>query len=384
MAQYGTGTFKRSSVSKMLIAEVSRTTHALPKGDEQYEAQTYLSPTGRTIAKIMIAGVATEKEDIGKDESLWRVRVVDPSGAIGVMAGKYQPDAAQVIAQLDIPCYIAIVGKLNIYEPEPGSHIVSIRPDSVTVINGANRDDSILDAALSTIRSIKRTASDSEPMKRATEIYGEKDGKDAYMLMAQQAIESLLPDFSKRDIEKEKAHQKAILKGSKERIAEKPEQDDQDKFMETYHEKSHNDKVGEEKGKEKPSIPTGDKNQPKKKEPKEKPAEPPKAKEKPAGTKPSPSSYPGKEKEKERTNTKHEKVGSIENSIKTIQEVVLEVLREKREVVYTDIPDLLRNKGINPNMMDWESAVKRLMNEGLCYEPKLGRMKATAVKDVKQ
>jgi len=68
MAQYGTGTFRRSSVTKMLAAEVSRTTHTLPKGEEQYEAQTYLSPTGRVVAKIMVAGVATEKEDIGKDE----------------------------------------------------------------------------------------------------------------------------------------------------------------------------------------------------------------------------------------------------------------------------------------------------------------------------
>lgn len=358
MAQYGTGTFKRSSVSKVLIAEASRTTHALPKGEEQYEAQTYLSPTGRTITKIMIAGVATEKEDIGKDESLWRIRVVDPSGAIGVMAGKYQPEAAQVIAQLDIPCYVAIVGKLNIYEPEPGSHIVSIRPDSVTVIDGKTRDNLVLDAALSTIRSIKRTAPDSEPMKRATEIYGEKDGKDAYLFVAQQAIESLLPN---PDIKKEETKQ--------------PTEPTEGVVTKT----NENDKVGEEEGKEKPSIQAGDKNQPKKKETKEKPAEPPKDKKEPVGTKPSPSSYPGKEKEKEKEKekkTKQEKVGSIENGIKTIQEVVLEVLKEKREVVYTDIPDMLRNKGINPNMMDWESAVKRLMNEGLCCEPKPGRLKA--------
>lgn len=335
------GTFRRASVTKMLAAEVSRTTHDLPKGEEQYEAQTYLSPTGRVVAKIMVAGVATEKEDIGKDQSLWRMRVVDTSGAIGVMAGIYQPEAAQVITQLEIPCHVVIVGKLNIYEPEPGSHIVSIRPDSVTIIDGKTRDDLILDAALSTARSIKKTMADPEVMKRVNEAYMSGHDEEAYMLVAQQAIESLLPNLLSTD--------KSLTKN-----------DDKtppacDATAERCNDKAGGDKVT--------PPPAGDKNQPKKKEPKEKPAEPPKTKkeEKPA-EKSSPSPNP--------------KVGTIENEIKTIQEVVLEVMKEKREIVYTDLPDLLRNKGVNPNMMDWESAVKRLMQEGLVCEPKLGRLKA--------
>jgi len=332
--QFGT-TFKRSSVTKMLAAEVTRTTHALPKGEEQYESQTYLSPTGRTVAKIMVAGVATEKEDIGKDQSLWRLRISDPSGAIGVMAGMYQPEAMQAIAQLEIPSYVAIVGKLNVYEPESGSHIVSIRPDSVTIIDGKNRDDLVLDAALSTARSIKKTMADPEIMKKVAEAYESGHDQAAYMLVVQQALESLLPTPST-----EKLDQKAPKDQTASAAVTKTD--------------SH-DKAGEDKV---TPPPAGDKNQPKKK------AKPPKTKEKPASTKSSPSSNKSKAGKE------------IDESIKTIQEVVLEVLKEKREVVYSDLPDLLRNKGINPLMMDWESAVKRLMQEGLCYEPKLGRLKA--------
>ncbi|MDP1539151.1 MAG: hypothetical protein Q8L72_00650 [Moraxellaceae bacterium] len=330
------GTFKRSSVTKMLAAEVSRTTHDLPKGEEQYEAQTYLSPTGRVVAKIMIAGVATEKEDIGKDQSLWRLRVADPSGTIGVMASQFQPGAMQAIAQLEIPCYVAIVGKLNVYEPESGSHIVSIRPDSVTIITGPDRDNLVLDAALSTARSIKKTMADPEVMKRVDEAYRGGHDEEAYMLVAQQAIESLLPNRLSTDKRLTKNDDKTppACDATAERC---------------------NDKAGE--GKVTPP-PASDKNQPKKK------AEPPKTKEKPAGTKASPSSNKGKAGKE------------IDESIKTIQEIVLEVLKEKGEVVYTDLPYLLGNKGINPNQMDWESAVKRLMQEGLCYEPKLGRLKA--------
>ncbi len=354
------GTFRRSSITKMLAAEVSRTTHALPKGEEQYEAQTYLSPTGRIVAKIMIAGVATEKEDIGKDQSLWRMRVADPSGAIGVMAGMYQPEAMQAIAQLEIPCHVVVVGKLNVYEPESESRIVSIRPDSVTIVDGQTKDDIVLDAALSTARSIKKTTADPEIMKRAAEAYDGHD-QEAYMLVAQQAIESLLPPtFSAEKLDQKAPKQETAPKD------QKPE--------ESVTKTDSNDKAGEEKPPASITKQPAEKEPPKTKE-KEKPAEPPKTKEKekPAKSSPSPSSKPDKDKKKI---IKEEKVGSIENGIKTIQEVVLEVLKEKREVMYTDLPNMLRNRGVNPNMVDWESAVKRLMNEGLVCEPKLGRLKA--------
>ncbi|MDP2755441.1 MAG: hypothetical protein Q8P40_13770, partial [Nitrospirota bacterium] len=237
------------------------------------------------------------------------------------------------------PCYVAIVGKLNIYEPEPGSHIISIRPDSVTVIDGKTRDDLILDAALSTTRSIMKTMENPEIMRMVAEAYEGGHDKGAYMLVAQQAMESLLTTFSAEKLD--------------QNVPSAPVKEPETAVTKT----DSDDKAGEDK-----KPPAGDKKKPDKKEIKESPASPPETKEKPAK---SSSSY-----------SPITKVGTIENGIKTIKEVVLEVLKEKREVKYEDIPDLLRNKGINPNMMDWESAVKRLMNEGLCCEPRLGKLKA--------
>ena len=299
--------FKRSSVTKMLIAELTRTTHSLPKGQEQYEAQTYLSPIGRTITKVMVVGTAVEKEDIGKDSSLWRLRISDPSGSVQIYAGMYQTEAAAVIAQLDIPCFVSVVGKLHIFEPEPGSHIVSIRPESVTVIDsgGKTRDDFILDAALCLIRSNRKTS--DEKMKEIAAIYGDKEGKEVYMFVAQQAIESLLPDHA------------------------------------------YNDNAGEANKESKQSQ---------------------KAPDSALDSKPrtSPSSS-------QKIQTDIDK--SIDSGIKTVQEVVFEILNEKGTVKYEDLPDLLKARGVNPNMVDWTSAVKRLMNEGQCFEPKIGVLKAS-------
>ena len=293
------GTFKRASVTKMPIAELTRTIHALPKGQEQYEAQTYLSPAGRTIAKVMICGTAIEKEDVGKDSSLWRVRISDPSGTVQVYAGMYQPEAAAVIAQLEIPCFVAVVGKLHIYEPESGSYRVSVRPDSVTVIDGKARDDFILDASLSLIRSVRKT--DDETMKRVADIYGEKDDKETYLFVARQAIESLLPD---------------------------PDHD---------HAAHYNDKAGEAK-REKQSTNA-------------------------------PDSVPEQPQASLSSSIVDD---SIDSGIKTVQEVVLDILKEKGTVKYEALPELLKAKGVNPNMADWTSAVKRLMDEGHCYESKIG------------
>jgi RPA family protein len=348
-----TGAFKRSSVTKMLIAELNRTTHALPKPEGQYEAQTYLSPAGRVMAKVMICGTALEKEDVGKEQPLWRMRITDPSGTTQVYAGgMYQPEAAQAIAQIEIPAFVAVVGKLHLYEPEGagGNVIVSLRPDSISIIDGKGRDDFLLDAALSTLRSVKATS--EEKMKEVAAVYGDKDGKDAYVFVAKQALNNLLESFSD---------------GA-------PAQ-------------HYDDKAGEEKSVGKSDADTSKKQD--KQESKQSPTTsvPPKLDEKPKPAASSPPSnqkreaaaYPKKEKKeqaKEPAPTPAPVKGKvdkeIDDSIKTVQEVVMQILQEEVQFKYEDLPELLKKKGVNPLMQDWESAVKRLMKEGYCCEPRFG------------
>jgi hypothetical protein len=286
-----------------------------------------MTPTGRTISKVMIAGVAVEKEDVGKDQSMWRLRVSDSSGAMHVFAGTYQPEGAQVISQLEIPSFVTVVGKLNLYKPEPDSVIVSLRPDSVTLIDGASRDNLILDASLSTLRSIRKTS--DEKMKEIASIYGEKDGKEAYILVARQAIESLEPPTSEK-----------VIGASAPAHA--------------------HDEPGEATPEEKPV----------------KASSPPPP--------PTPTSVltsapaPGKadkKKEKKKEKEKEQDKTGIDDAIQTVQEVILGLLQEKGTIKYQDIPEMLKDKGVNPNMVDWTSAVKRLMQEGMCCEPRLGTLR---------
>lgn len=312
--------FKRASVTKMLIAEAGRITQALEKGEGQYETQTYLSPTGRVVAKVLLAGTAVEKEDLGKDESIWRIRVVDPTGSIMVMAGKFQPEAAQILAGLEIPSFVMVKGKLNVYEPEPDSRIISIRPDSVTVITGTDRDALILDAALSTVRSIKKA--DPEIMKKVIDTY-EKYDLEAYELMSKQAIESLLP-VTAPDL-----HMKSDKPAPEK--AEKP-------FVRI--DENINDNVGEKKN----SNP------------------------------PEPSS-PSSHKDKGKSKGKSKASDAIEISIMSIKEVIMEIITEQKSLAYDDIPMLLTQKGVSPIMIDWESAVKKMISERVILKTETGTLR---------
>lgn len=107
-----------------------------------------ITRTGAKINRLFIVGVLIECENIGQDgNDLWRARVADPTGIFTVYAGQYQPEAAEQLSQLQVPSFVAVVGKARTYEPEPGSVFVSVRPESVTVVDEQMRDEWILEAA---------------------------------------------------------------------------------------------------------------------------------------------------------------------------------------------------------------------------------------------
>lgn len=144
--------FKRQSAIRILAAELKETTIKMPKtSDDQYEAQMYTLPSGVNASRVLLAGTAVEKEDVGKDEPFWRLRVADPSGAFYLYAGQYQPEAAQVIQSLQIPCFITVIGKLSIYSPDENTVITSIKPETITIINGDERNSLLADITAQTI-----------------------------------------------------------------------------------------------------------------------------------------------------------------------------------------------------------------------------------------
>lgn len=140
----------------MLAAEVMATTVGLQNGQkDSYQPAIYLGPTGAEVNRVLIAGTAVEKEDVGTDNPFWRVRVADPTGVVFVYAGQYQPEAAKAIQRLEVPSFVIVSGKLSHYKLEQGGDtIVSVRAESISTVALELRDHAMADIAHHTVSRI--------------------------------------------------------------------------------------------------------------------------------------------------------------------------------------------------------------------------------------
>ncbi|MBI2077879.1 MAG: glycerol dehydrogenase [Euryarchaeota archaeon] len=125
------------------------------KGTDEKAPSYLVSPLGAKMNRVFLCGVLTEVENRAQDGEMWRARVSDPTGVFTVYAGQYQPEAAAVLAGLNPPQYVAVVGKCRTYEPEPGSVFISVRPESITVIDEQIRNEWVFEAAKQTRERIQ-------------------------------------------------------------------------------------------------------------------------------------------------------------------------------------------------------------------------------------
>lgn len=315
--------FQRSPVYRMFAAELKDTVIELEKnGSDQYEKQYFLPPSGVPVSKVMIVGVAVEKEDVGDDQSFWRIRIADATGAITAYAGQYQPEAAQVMAGLEIPSFVAIVGKPSVYRPE-GGPVVSIRPDSVVIVDEATRASFTIDAARQLIaRATELKLHPDTVMAQMARSKYPNIGPNILLNMADQAIKSLLapePEKTPDTVPPVPAEQKAEQEVKQE---EKPAN----------------------KKETPPAAPP--------EKPKEKPKEkPPKSKE-------------------------AKKAEPFGGGTEELADIVEEILKKDGPLNASGIAKGLKEKSIMTYVDTLEEALRLLKKEGRIIEPKTGVFKA--------
>ncbi|MEM2934112.1 MAG: hypothetical protein QXL78_04210 [Methanocellales archaeon] len=113
-----------------------------------------ITPSGAKCNRVYIVGVVTEVENIGHGEELWRSRIADPTGAFAVYAGQFQPDIAIFLSEVEIPSFLAVVGKVRIFEPEAGAFYTTIRPEEINIVDAKVRDMWVLTTAERTLERI--------------------------------------------------------------------------------------------------------------------------------------------------------------------------------------------------------------------------------------
>jgi RPA family protein len=149
--------FSREVARRVFAEELKSSNYSFRDGEEQhqYAPQYLLTPTGARCNRVFLVGTLTERDDIGGDTEYWRGRMVDPTGSVLIYAGQYQPEAAQVLAGIEPPAFVAVVGKPNLYQTEDGSVIISVRAEAVQQVDEATRNQWILDTALRTQDRLK-------------------------------------------------------------------------------------------------------------------------------------------------------------------------------------------------------------------------------------
>jgi RPA family protein len=179
----------REVARRVFAREFNDASYSFKESDEERAPLYLLLPTGERANRVFIVGTLTETEDVGDDSEYWRGRVVDPTGTFFVYAGQYQPEAAGVLRDLTPPAYVAVAGKPRTYETDEGDVNVSVRPESITVVEEATRDRWVAETAERTLDRIERF--DEETNEYAS-MAQEQYGVDAttYREMVIEALES--------------------------------------------------------------------------------------------------------------------------------------------------------------------------------------------------
>jgi RPA family protein len=166
----------REVARRAFAAEFNDASYTFKESDDERAPVYSLLPTGERANRVFVAGTLTETEDVGNDSEYWRGRIVDPTGTFFTYAGQYQPEAASALRETETPAYVAVVGKPRTYETDEGGVNVSLRPESITVVDAATRDRWVVETAERTVERIEAF-----------------DGADEYAAMAETQYD---PDLS--------------------------------------------------------------------------------------------------------------------------------------------------------------------------------------------
>jgi len=123
------------------------------KGEGERATTYLLSPFGARMSRVLVAGTLTPAESIGRDESqsFWRARLSDPTGAVAVTAGAFQPRAMAQLRSASAPRPAIVVGKVHLFRGRDGVGYVSVRAEGVRSVAEAEERACLADIVRQTL-----------------------------------------------------------------------------------------------------------------------------------------------------------------------------------------------------------------------------------------
>ncbi|WGI17084.1 hypothetical protein [Methanonatronarchaeum sp. AMET-Sl] len=170
----------REVAKRVFAREYAESDLVVRDGNTEYAPSYVVTPTGAKCNRLYISGVLTEIEKVGDDES-YRARISDPTGQFLVFAGEYQPEAAKFFSDAEVPSFVSIYGKTNVYRPDEETVITSIRPESINYCKEIDRDRWIVKTARLTLKRLQNI--DQKTLEHYT------PDKQQYKKLVQEALE---------------------------------------------------------------------------------------------------------------------------------------------------------------------------------------------------
>lgn len=185
---------KQREVARRLYAkELNESTLFYKEHEDTYAPQYLLTPTGAKCNRVFVVGTLTEKENVGVDSDYWRARIADPTGVFPIYAGQYQQQAVTQLSAIEVPAFVAIIGKLNVFHANDGPVKVSIRPEFINVVDSETRKKWVLETAEKTLGRIDRLQRDGEDVAKAREYYG--TDASLYIGVVIEAVKALKQEY---------------------------------------------------------------------------------------------------------------------------------------------------------------------------------------------
>jgi len=257
---------KRETAWKIFAGEFNDSTYEI-KGEGEMSPSYIVSPLGAKINRVFIIGVLTDVENVSESGELVRAHISDPTGVFTIYSGQYQQDVTDALSNIEVPSFVAIVGKVRTYTPEEGVFYVSVRPERIMEVNAQTRDKWILETCKNTkerieaffeamkmnnpdIYSIKKLGYSkelSEGILEALKNYGKNVDLNRYIVLIQESLQYLVPGKEKaKEVKEEKTEKPKEIKKEekiKENKTRKEETKNDDKDQEDEDESIENEKT---------------------------------------------------------------------------------------------------------------------------------------------
>lgn len=203
---------KREAAWRVFAGELNDSTFEI-KGEGEKTPSYVVTPLGAKVNRLFIIGVLTDVESISEGGDLVRAHVSDPTGVFTLYSGSYQQDVTNTLTSIEVPAFVAIVGKVRTFSPEEGVLYVSVRPENVMEVTADIRDKWILETCRNTKDRIEAmfeamkmndpnvydlcklgfSKNLSEGVVLALKNYGKVD-LNKYVALIQESLQFLLPD----------------------------------------------------------------------------------------------------------------------------------------------------------------------------------------------